>query len=166
MSQLMSISGIRRRPSLPKRGFVRIGATSARWHARAGSGLLVECRTLDGCDTGKAKITRAYDLPCERIIHAVGPVYWQDEGKAGELLRGCYVSALELAREHGLRSVAFSCISTGIYGYPSGAAAEVACRAVREWLLAHEEQGWGGLERVIFCIFEPKDERAYETALP
>ena len=146
------------------------GGVDGAIHARAGPDLLGECRTLGGCPTGRAKITGAYELPCDRVIHAVGPVYWvakeAEGGVERKQLRGCYVSALDLAQEHGCKSIAFSCISTGVYGYPSGEAAEVACEAVREWLLEREEEGWGGIERVVCCCFEAKDERAYERALP
>ena len=146
------------------------GGVDGAIHARAGSQLLDECRTLGGCETGQAKITRAYALPCERIIHAVGPVYWrakdEGEGREKELLKGCYVNSLDLAQANELKSIAFSCLSTGIYGYPSQEAAHVACSAVREWLLDHENEDYGGLERVIFCTFEPKDGTAYESALP
>ena len=146
------------------------GGVDGAIHSRAGPDLLAECRELGGCETGSSKITDAYELPCSKVIHAVGPVYWRAQaegnGKKAELLKGCYVSALELARENTCKSIAFSCISTGVYGYPPDEAAEVACAAVREWLLEREKEEWGGIEAVVFCCFEPKDERAYEESLP
>ncbi|KAL8669931.1 MAG: hypothetical protein Q9224_007706, partial [Gallowayella concinna] len=100
-------------------------------HAAAGPDLLKECETLDGCDTGFAKITSAYELPSSYVIHAVGPVYWREkrkrDGLQAELLASCYTTSLDLAAEKG-GSIAFSCLSTGVYGYPSDEAAEVACR--------------------------------------
>ena len=146
------------------------GGVDGAIHARAGPELLAECRALGGCATGDAKLTGAGQLPCAAVVHAVGPVYWiereREEGREERLLRGCYVKALELAREEEVGSVAFSCLSAGVYGYPSRKAASVACRAVREWLVERETEGWGGVERVVFCCFEPKDERAYQEILP
>ena len=142
------------------------GGVDGAIHRAAGPGLLSECRTLNGCNTGSAKITDAFELPCEYVIHSVGPVYYlanrKKQGLAAELLRGCYKTSLDLAGGKG-GSVAFSCLSTGVYGYPSGEAAEVATREVRRWL---EEEGQGKLERVVFCCFEAKDERAYGEWLP
>ncbi|MCJ1474518.1 hypothetical protein MMC13_003176 [Lambiella insularis] len=145
------------------------GGVDGAIHSRAGPGLYDECLTLHGCETGSAKITSAYDLRCENVIHAVGPVYWKaKKEKAGlerQLLAGCYRKCLELAQQEGCKSVAFSAISTGVYGYPSGEAAEVALRTVKEWI---EQKGdsRGGLEKVVFCVFERKDEVAYEEWLP
>lgn len=139
-------------------------------HAAAGPSLLAECRALNGCPTGSAKITSAHELPSKYIIHAVGPVYHRAKRERddlpAELLRGCYRTSLQLAAEKG-GSIAFSCISTGVYGYPSGEAAEVATREVRQFLLEEQERGGEGrLERVVFCCFEQKDVRAYEKWLP
>ncbi|KAK6343294.1 hypothetical protein TWF730_010888 [Orbilia blumenaviensis] len=106
-------------------------------HRAAGQDLYRECLTLDGCETGDAKITKGYRLPSKHIIHTVGPIYWEhkDEGRdPAELLKSCYVRSLDVARRSGCRSVAFPCISTGIYGYPGDKAAVVACKAVREYL--------------------------------
>ncbi|KAH9826071.1 hismacro and SEC14 domain-containing protein [Teratosphaeria destructans] len=143
------------------------GGVDGAIHSAAGPGLLDECRTLDGCDTGDAKITAAYDLPCRKVIHAVGPVYFsaKREGVHARLLRGCYTRSLDLAVENGCRSVAFSCLSTGVYGYPSGEAAETAIGAVKGWLEGNEERA-GRMERVVFCAFLGKDQRAYEELLP
>lgn len=141
------------------------GGVDGAIHRAAGRKLVEECDLLDGCDTGSAKITNAYKLPCKKVIHAVGPVYSSSKrkGKHEVLLRGCYRTSLELAVGNGLKSIAFSALSTGVYGYPSREAAEVACSEVRAFL----EEGKGGtLERVVFCNFMEKDESAYEEFLP
>ncbi|OAR01283.1 hypothetical protein LLEC1_01194 [Akanthomyces lecanii] len=130
-------------------------------HAAAGHDLLDECRSLGGCPTGESRITKGYRLPARHVIHTVGPVY--SSGDVSEpLLRGCYRSSLELAAQNGLKSVAFSGISTGIYGYPSVAAAVVACRTVREYLDEHN----GPLEKVVFVTFLQKDVDAYNAIIP
>jgi len=135
-------------------------------HSAAGPSLLHECRALNGCSTGSAKITSAHALPSKYIIHAVGPIYYrakrQSEDRPAELLTSCYRTSLQLAAEKG-GSIAFSCLSTGVYGYPSGEAAAVAAREVRRFL---EEDNEGRLERVVLCCFEAKDERAYGEWLP
>ncbi|KAI1370118.1 MACRO domain-containing protein [Hypoxylon crocopeplum] len=140
------------------------GGVDGAIHRAAGPKLLAECRTLRGCSTGSSKITDAYNLPCNKVIHAVGPVYDDDSpDKSEAALRGCYRSALELAVQNRLKTVAFSAISTGVYGYPSMDAAHVACGAVREFLDGDDGQK---LDKVIFVTFEEKDVRAYNHRLP
>lgn len=146
------------------------GGVDGAIHARAGPGLVEECEELGGCETGSAKITSAHELPCDKVIHAVGPVYWSEnkkgERRAAELLKGCYRTSLKLAVENKCKSLAFSCISTGVYGYPSREAASEALGVVRSWLEENEKEGFGGLERIVFCCFERKDEKAYEELIP
>ncbi|KAK5121669.1 hypothetical protein LTR85_004841 [Meristemomyces frigidus] len=143
------------------------GGVDGAIHSAAGPDLKRECRTLDGCDTGDAKITDAYELPCKKVIHAVGPVYWptKRQGMHTTLLSSCYTRSLDLAVENGCKSIAFSALSTGVYGYPSEEAAETAIGAVAGWLEADEERA-GKVERVVFCSFLEKDERAYEKFIP
>lgn len=150
--------------------FNRIVLQDGAIHSGAGPSLLAECRALNGCPTGSAKITSAHELPSKYVIHAVGPVYQRAKRERddlpAELLGGCYRTSLQLAAEKG-GSIAFSCISTGVYGYPSGEAAEVATKEVRQFLVEEDERGGEKrLERVVFCCFEQKDVTAYEKWLP
>jgi O-acetyl-ADP-ribose deacetylase len=125
------------------------GGVDGAIHRAAGPELLAECRTLGGCETGTAKLTRGYRLPASHVIHAVGPV-WRG-GKAGEdeLLASCYRAALNLAAAHRLGSIAFPAISTGIYAFPADRAARIAVGTVAAELGASER----GITHVVFCCF-------------
>lgn len=133
-------------------------------HYAAGPELAEECRRLDGCKTGYAKVTRAYRLPCRKIIHAVGPIYrlTKETNEHETKLASCYSETLKLAVGNGLTAVAFCALSTGIYGYPSYEAAGTAISAVRRFL---ESEDGHKLELVIFCNFEKKDEDAYSELI-
>ncbi|XP_041108872.1 ADP-ribose glycohydrolase MACROD2 [Polyodon spathula] len=131
-------------------------------HRAAGSCLFDECHTLNGCGTGKAKITCGYDLPAKYIIHTVGPIARGYVGKTqNDLLADCYENSLKLLLENGLRSVAFPCISTGIYGFPNEPAAEIALETVRNWIKRNTNE----IDRVIFCVFLEMDYKIYKEKL-
>lgn len=116
------------------------GGVSGAIHRAAGPGLWMECRTLGGCGTGEAKITKGYNLPARYVIHTVGPVYGREgKEKSAVLLRKCYESCLELAADKGIKSISFPAISTGIYGYPMKEAAEIAIGTISDFLEGHNE---------------------------
>jgi O-acetyl-ADP-ribose deacetylase len=136
------------------------GGVDGAIHRAAGPELLAECRLLGGCPTGQARMTKGYRLKARHVIHAVGPVYRDGNSGEAELLRSCYRGSLRLASEAGLATVAFPCISTGVYGYPKPDACREAVAAVSEWLAAHD------LPRsVTFCCFGPEDADLYRARL-
>jgi len=136
------------------------GGVDGAIHRAAGPQLLEECRTLGGCNTGDAKITRGYRLKAKHVIHTVGPVYHREGARAAELLASCYRRSLEVARENGLKSIAFPSISTGAYGYPVQEAAPIALQTVIDYLKDHPE-----IELVRFVLFDRHTYEAYEEAL-
>ncbi|KAF8440308.1 A1pp-domain-containing protein [Boletus edulis BED1] len=133
-------------------------------HRAAGPSLLEECQTLNGCKTGDAKITGGYDLPAKHVIHTVGPVYSTDHATHCEnLLESCYKMSLHMAVANGCETIAFPCISTGVYGYPIRDATNVALKTVRETL---EKEDGEKLKRVVFVVFNDRDRATYEQLIP
>ncbi|XP_015376644.1 PREDICTED: macro domain-containing protein mll7730-like [Diuraphis noxia] len=133
------------------------GGVDGAIHKAAGRELQAECATLNGCKTGCAKITKGYKLPAKYIIHTVGP-----KGENSEELQSAYQNSLDLAVEKKLRTIAFPCISTGVYGYPQEEASIVALKAIRGFL----EHDHNLIERIIFCVFLDSDKEFYEKYLP
>jgi O-acetyl-ADP-ribose deacetylase (regulator of RNase III) len=127
-------------------------------HGAAGPELLAECRTLGGCPTGEARITRAYRLPAKHVIHTVGPIWRNGAHNEDLLLAACYRNSLRLALDHALVSIAFPAISTGVYGFPTDRAAGIAVRTVWEFTQAHSE-----IERVIFVAFQAETRALLEA---
>ncbi len=136
------------------------GGVDGAIHRAAGPELLEACRTLDGCKTGEAKITPGFHLPASYVIHTVGPVWHGGRNREQELLERCYWNSLELAVKHRLTSIAFPNISTGVYGFPKGLAAETAIAAVKDFLAKH-----GAVMQVIFVLFDKENETLYSTFL-
>lgn len=136
------------------------GGVDGAIHRAAGPELLAECRTLNGCKTGEAKITKGYRLPARYVIHTPGPV-WHGGGKGEEeLLKSCYLNCLALASENGCKTVDFPSISTGVYHFPLEKASRIAIGAIAEYLSAHPE-----LERVRMVCFDERTKGYYEAAL-
>lgn len=136
------------------------GGVDGAIHRAAGMELAQECLLLGGCRTGQAKMTKGYKLPAKHIIHTVGPVWQGGDADEEELLRACYQNSLQLAADAGLESIAFPCISTGIYRFPFEMAAEIAVAEVRAFM----EQP-SSLKRVVFCCFSERDLGVYEGIL-
>lgn len=136
------------------------GGVDGAIHRAAGPGLLAECRTLNGCPTGDAKITKGYNLPAKFVIHTVGPVWNDGLHEEPEKLASCYRRSLEVAVENGVKTVAFPNISTGVYHFPKSMAANIALETVSDFLRKNEL-----IEKVIFCAFDDENYGIYELLL-
>lgn len=135
------------------------GGVDGAIHRKAGPKLLEECRTLGGCETGNAKITKGYNLPANYVIHTVGPIWQGGNENEGTLLAKCYKSCFALAREHGIKTIAFPSISTGVYRFPVERASRLALQEI-----FHELETNAELERVIIVCFDPATYKTYQTA--
>ena len=137
------------------------GGVDGAIHRAAGQELLEECRTLNGCETGEAKITKAYQLPCKYVIHTVGPVWHGGKKSEEELLGKCYWNSMVIAKENEIKSIAFPAISTGVYGYPKRPAAKIAVDTVKKFM----EQFPETVEHIYFVVFDEESLKIYESIL-
>ena len=136
------------------------GGVDGAIHRAAGPGLLDECRTLNGCETGDAKITGGHNLTARHVIHTVGPVWHGGGNGEADLLARCYRRSLDRARENGVKTIAFPAISTGVYGYPRPEAAAIAVKTVSSWLAGDDS-----IDKVIFCCFDDETADIYRALL-
>lgn len=137
------------------------GGVDGAIHRAAGRELLAECRTLNGCETGEAKITSAYKLPCKYIIHTVGPIYRGGNSGEPQLLENAYKNSMKVALQNKIRTIAFPSISTGIYSYPLEQAAEIAIKTVNDFYLEHQNE----FDCVRFVLFDERTKQAYDNAI-
>ena len=135
------------------------GGVDGAIHRAAGPELLAECRTLHGCETGEAKITKAYNLPCEYVIHTVGPIWNGGRNREEELLANCYFNSMKLAMDNGIRSIAFPSISTGVYSFPVELAAKIAVHTVNRFLQDNPDS----FDLVEWVLFDTHTESVYEA---
>ena len=136
------------------------GGVDGAIHRVAGPELLEECRTLGGCKTGEAKITSGYNLPCKYVIHTVGPVWYGGNSGEALALKNCYLNSLKLAEQYACKSIAFPCISTGVYRFPKEQAAKIAVSAVKEFLPSLKN-----LKEIIFVCFSAEDKTLYDSLI-
>ena len=135
------------------------GGVDGAIHHAAGPELLAECRTLHGCETGEAKITRAYNLPCDYVIHTVGPIWYGGNNDEDKLLASCYYNSMKIAVENGIRTIAFPSISTGVYCFPVERAAKLAVDTVHRFLQENPDS----FDLVEWVLFNDQAASAYET---
>lgn len=137
------------------------GGVDGAIHRAAGPELLEECKKLNGCHTGQAKVTQAFQLPCDYVIHTVGPIWYGGKENEAFRLYNCYQNSLRLAMEYGVHSIAFPSISTGAYGYPIEQAAKIACNSVECFLEEHPSV----FERIEWVLFDSDTKSAYDSLL-
>lgn len=137
------------------------GGVDGAIHRAAGRELLAECRTLNGCKTGEAKITSAYKLTCKYVIHTVGPIYRGGNSGEPQLLANAYKNSMKLALQNKIRTIAFPSISTGIYSYPLEEAAEIAIKTVNDFYMEHQNE----FDCIRFVLFDDRTKQAYDNAI-
>lgn len=136
------------------------GGVDGAIHRAAGRELLAECRTLNGCKTGEAKITSAYKLTCKYVIHTVGPIYRGGNSGEPQLLANAYKNSMKLALQNKIRTIAFPSISTGVYSYPLEEAAEIAIKTVNDFYMEHQNE----FDCIRFVLFDSRTKQAYDNA--
>ena len=136
------------------------GGVDGAIHSAAGPRLLEECKELNGCKTGEAKITKGYNLPAKFVIHTVGPVWSGGNNDEDELLRNCYINSLILAKQNQIKTLAFPAISTGVYRFPLDRAAKIAISTVKDFLSNDDS-----LEKVVFICFDENTETIYKKTI-
>ena len=137
------------------------GGVDGAIHRAAGKQLLEECRTLHGCPTGEAKLTKGYNLPADYVIHTVGPIWRGGEGQEADLVAACYYKSLTVAIENGIHAIAFPSISTGVYGYPVDKAAKVAVHTVNRFLSDNPSK----IDIVYWVLFDDRTFAVYEAEI-
>lgn len=137
------------------------GGVDGAIHRAAGRELLAECITLNGCETGEAKITSAYKLPCKYVIHTVGPIYRGGNSGEPQLLANAYKNSMKLALQNKIRTIAFPSISTGVYSYPLEEAAEIAVKTVNDFYMEHQNE----FDCIRFVLFDARTKQAYDNAI-
>lgn len=154
---ITKIQGIRAIVNAANSSLLGGGGVDGAIHRAAGTELLAECRLLGGCKTGQAKLTKGYNLPCDYVIHTVGPVWNGGKYKEEELLASCYFNSMKVAADNGIRTIAFPSVSTGVYHFPVELAAKIAVHTVAEFL----EENVGKFDLVEWVLFDEHTEKAY-----
>lgn len=135
------------------------GGVDGAIHRAAGQELLAECRSLHGCETGQSKITDAYNLPCKKVIHTVGPIWLGGKFHEAEKLASCYQTSIAIAKKYGITSIAFPCISTGVYRFPKVEAAKIAINTLKDEI----SKGYYG--EITICCFDSESEAIYHSLI-
>ena len=156
---ITKIEGVQAIVNAANRSLLGGGGVDGAIHRAAGPELLAECRLLGGCKTGQAKLTKGYNLPCDYVIHTVGPVWNGGKNKEEELLASCYLNSMKIAADKGIRTIAFPSVSTGVYRFPVELAAKIAVQTVAEFLNENPDK----FDLVEWVLFDEHTEKAYEN---